>query len=77
MSDRQDFLDLETRKVLNALGNAGSIIEWWAVTLDGEPIVPEILGEDPSGVVVNNSVVVIWPDESATLITTAMTNDPR
>jgi hypothetical protein len=70
-----DFLSLETRKVLNGLGNAGSIIEWYAVCDDDRPVEPSALtdGDDPDP----NSVIVIWPDETATLITTAHTEDPR
>lgn len=70
-----DFLSLETRKVLNGLGNAGSIIEWYAVCGDNRPVEPDALTDtdDPDP----NSVIVIWPDETATLITTAHTEDPR
>lgn len=75
MSDRQDFLSIETRKVLDELGNAGSIVEWFAVTGDNHPVAPAALTEqdDPNP----NAVVVVWTkDETATLITTAWTEDP-
>lgn len=73
--DSDDFLSPEARKVLNALGNAGAIIQWYAVTADNEAVAPEASDIDPKNLD-PNSFVVVWPDETATLITTAHTEDP-
>lgn len=69
-----DIISTEMRQVLDVLGNAGAIIEWYGVDWDGNPVASD---KAQSGGVDPNSVVVVWPDETATVITTAHTEDPR
>jgi hypothetical protein len=69
-----DFLTPACRRLLDALGNAGAIIEWHAVTADGAPIAPEIVHDQS---VRDDSVIVVWPDETAARITATITDDPH
>lgn len=73
MTNDIDIISDEARQVLDVLGNTGAIARWYAVDWDNEPIEPD--DAQPGGVD-PNSVIVVWHDETATLITTAYTEDP-